>query len=1142
VKFRSRTLLNGVFIVALLSGVAVNGVLASRLGLLGDYGYGPTSVPSVPTAVQAASACESTQVVWSLPASDGGTPVTGYVVRVREGLTLVATDSVDSATFTDTVTGLTDGTTYSVTVAAVNAVGEGPESEPAVVIPLCTPSKPLALVTTAECGDFAATWAPPLTDGGAPITGYIVWVRNDGQLVATDRVAPTQLQDTISTLTNGTDYTVTVSAVNSVGVGPPSDPSDVTLVCGPSAPSQPIDVIGSPVCGGAQVSWDPPLLDGGNAVTGYVVWVRLSGQLVATDLVDGGTYTDAISGLVDGTSYDVTVAAVNVLGVGPESSAVQVVPECSPSAPTEPLDVVAAPLCSAIAVNWDGPASDGGSPVTGYAVFVRSGGTLVATDLVDGGTFTDTISGLTDGTTYDVTVAGVNENGVGPESADVQIAPDCAPTVPADPADVSATPLCSALEVDWNPPTSDGASPITGYTVFVRNNGTLVATDVISDPNTFTDSISGLTDGTTYSVSVAATNAIGTGPESDPIEIAPDCPVTIPDAPVSITATPACEAVNVGWNAPANDGGSPITNYTVFVRTGSQTFTDTVNGSTFSDTIPGLGDGTSYSVTVLATNTIGDSSESSPPVTATPVCVPAAPLSVTAAPECEATLVGWNAPATDGGSPVTNYTVVGSTFSDTLSGLTDGTTYTVTVAAQNAVGAGLESSPPVSVTPVCVPTVPLSVTASPLCESVNVGWNAPASDGGSPVTGYTVVLQSGIQVVATHQLTGTTRSDVFSGLTDGTPYSVTVTAANALGSSATSSPVTVTPVCAPSAPLAVTASARCAGAVVGWNAPATLGGAPVSAYTLLVRTGTHLVTFTVGGSTLTDTISGLAGATTYAVTVEATNVGGTSVESSPPVLFTTTCVAATLHYVGPPLVRLGLPLVVNAQLSSPLSVCRVSQPIVFSLDRNPITQAAGPFLLTTVTTDPGGLTGAHLLSTVGWQPGHYTVTAAYPGGGSGSFHCAPATDSASLTAFGQTPQPPPPPPHPVEFSSGSGLISANGSTVFRFTIGRVQDTSYRGSFVLLNGTKWRMTGALSGYSVTGGVSTATGSGELFFLNRFHAWQPAASGVPVVFTFTPGAAGVGTLGIQIAYTPVPPQPGILPNTSPVPLTGGNIQVH
>src|SRR5207248_3192569 len=149
----------------------------------------------------------------------------------------------------------------------------------------------------------------------------------------------------------------TVSALNSVGVGPPSDPATVIPECAPSAPGVPFDVIGSPLCDGAEVDWNAPLADGRSPITGYVVWVRHAGPLIATDLVNGHTFTDAISGLTDGTTYDVTVAGVNENGVGPESESVQIVPDCPPAEPTAPLEVSAAPLCSALEVDWNPPAN-----------------------------------------------------------------------------------------------------------------------------------------------------------------------------------------------------------------------------------------------------------------------------------------------------------------------------------------------------------------------------------------------------------------------------------------------------------------------------------------------------------------------------------------------------------------------------------------------------------------------------------------------------------------------------------------------------------------------------------------------------------------------------------------------------------------
>lgn len=1049
--------------MALLSGVGVNAVLASHFGLLGDYYGPPPGLPSAPTNVQVISACESLQVVWNPPATDGGSAVTGYVVRVRVGGQVVQTQAVDGATFSTTISGLTDGTSYTVTVSAVNSAGEGPESAPVDAMPQCVPSAPIAVVAVAQCGGARVDWGAPLHDGGSPITGYVVWVRNGGQLVASDRVAAAGFHDHVPGLANGETYDVSVSAINVLGVGPPSAVVTVVPHCGPSVPTAPIEVFGSPLCGGAQLDWSPPLNDGSTAIHGYVVWVRQSGQLVATDVVDGSTFTDAISGLTDGATYQVTVAGVNGLGVGAESVAVDLTPEC-------------------------------------------------------------------------------------------------AQTVPDPPLQVSATPLCGGLEIDWNAPNTDGGTPITGYTVFVRQGEAIVATDVV-DGSTFSDTVMGLTNGGDYTVSVAATNANGMGAESATVDVAPECPATAPTAPQSVTAAPLCEAVNVGWNAPASDGGVPVTSYTVYVRSdGLLVATDTVDAATLADTISGLTDGTGYTVTVAATNIVGTSVESSPPVSVTPLCAPTPPQSVTAAPLCESVNVGWNAPASDGGTAITSYTVVvrwdggqasyqvnGTTLSDVVSGLTDGTPYTVTVFATNAIGDSQDSSPPVAVTPVCAPTQPQLVTAGPQCESVNVGWSTPVSDGGSPITSYTVYVRAGGSTT-TDTVAAGSNADTISGLGDGTLYSVTVVATNAIGDSLESSPpALVTPVCAPTAPLSVNATPTCSGAVVSWSPPANPGGLPTSSYTVFVRSdGGPLVTDTVGGSTLTDTISRLTGGVTYSVTVAATNSLGTSAESSPPATFIPTCIADSLQYNGDLQVKSGSAMRLSAQLTSANVGCRVGQPIVFTLDRNPVTQAAGPFSFSTVTHRTGG-TGiaAFAVSTRNWQAGSYTVSADYagtpPAGGKEKApppHCTPAHDSAPITVYVI-------PRGPVSVvASGVGTIVDNGNTSFALTITVPRKTTdYSGVFVLSNGNNWRLVGSVDGYTKTGRTTaTATVTGDLFYYASNRTWQLAASNVDVVLTLTTGGRKRGKLGVEIDYTPVAPQPSQLPNTDSTFLTAGSITVH
>ena len=76
--------------------------------------------------------------------------------------------------------------------------------------------------------------------------------------------------------------------------------------------------------------------------------------------------------------------------------------------------------------------------------------------------------------------------------------------------------------------------------------------------------------------------------------------------------------------------------------------------------------------------------------------------------------------------------------SATITGLTDGTSYTFTVAATNAVGTSQPSVQSNSVTPATFPGAPQGVVATAGDGTANVTWTAPTSNGGSPLTAYTV--------------------------------------------------------------------------------------------------------------------------------------------------------------------------------------------------------------------------------------------------------------------------------------------------------------------------------------------------------------------------------------------------------------------
>ncbi len=198
-------------------------------------------------------------------------------------------------------------------------------------------------------------------------------------------------------------------------------------------------------------------------------------------------------------------------------------------------------------------------------------------------------------------------------------------TAPGQVTNVSATVGAGSASLTWSAPSSGGAP--TQYTITPYIGSTAQPTITISGtPPATSATITGLTNGTAYTFTVTAANAVGSGPVSEHSNAVTPTAPTVPSAPTAATATAGEGSAMVKWTAPSN-GGSTITSYkiTPYIGTTAQTAT-TITGTppATSATITGLTNGTAYTFTVTATNAIGSGPASSPSNAVTPATAPIA--------------------------------------------------------------------------------------------------------------------------------------------------------------------------------------------------------------------------------------------------------------------------------------------------------------------------------------------------------------------------------------------------------------------------------------------------------------------------------------------------------------------------------------
>jgi hypothetical protein len=432
----------------------------------------------------------------------------------------------------------------------------------------------------------------------------------------------------------GVTYTVTVEAqsVNDVTYGSVATATDVSSARTPIKPVAPNAVLaaGTGVSGQVYVSWTPQQ-DAHAVISNFTATAYLGG--VATDK----TCTSAsdsvanckVNGLTNDTEYTFRVVAngANSNGNSLPSTApgTAATPSVTPGAPS---DVTVFPFATSVPdigamVYWKAPSA---TNIATYDVagYDASTGTAVV-GLVCTATAPDTWCDPSDHVVRVPLTAGdpyyfkVTATTVGGQTSAAAQSPTIIPTTAPDaPTDAAAVAGSGKATVTWKAPVA-GAT-VGGYRVTaIDASGATDHMCTTASATALTCQVTGLTNGTEYTFSVASVSALGTGTLSltditDPVT---PLPAAGPGVPTSVQVTAGVNQIAVSWTA-ASTNPAPALSFTATASPGDASCS-TGNATTYNCTITGLTAGTAYTVTVVAHGADADSDASAASDSAMPL-------------------------------------------------------------------------------------------------------------------------------------------------------------------------------------------------------------------------------------------------------------------------------------------------------------------------------------------------------------------------------------------------------------------------------------------------------------------------------------------------------------------------------------------